>query len=169
MIMSILYKATPDDVRFLMIDPKMLELSLYENIPHLLTRVVTDPREASAVLNRAVIEMDDRYRLLRDKGVRNIESYNRVLESESEEKSSGSSSEGRRAERADRGFKGWGERARHREARASAVPYLVIVIDELADLMLTSGREVEEQIRGCTEGAGGGQPPCSPRSARRST
>src|SRR4029453_11668091 len=74
MIMSILYKATPDDVRFLMIDPKMLELSLYENIPHLLTRVVIDPREASAALTRAVVEMENRYKLLRDKGVRNIDS-----------------------------------------------------------------------------------------------
>jgi len=82
MIMSILYKATPADVRFLMIDPKMLELSLYENIPHLLTRVVIDPREASAALTRAVVEMETRYKLLRDKGVRNIDSYNRVLETE---------------------------------------------------------------------------------------
>ncbi|MGH7896428.1 MAG: DNA translocase FtsK 4TM domain-containing protein, partial [Candidatus Binatia bacterium] len=89
MIMSILYKATPDDVRFLMIDPKMLELSLYENIPHLLTRVVIDPREACAALSRAVIEMDHRYKCLRDKGVRNIESYNRALEREAEEKSAG--------------------------------------------------------------------------------
>jgi DNA segregation ATPase FtsK/SpoIIIE, S-DNA-T family len=147
MIMSILYKATPDDVRFLMIDPKMLELSLYENIPHLLTRVVTDPREASAVLNRAVIEMDDRYRLLRDKGVRNIESYNRVLETESQEKSSGVI-ELKNAEPIEpveglrEGESGpVTEKLVHRR-----LPYLVIVIDELADLMLTSGREVEEQI-----------------------
>ena len=147
MIMSILYKATPDDVRFLMIDPKMLELSLYENIPHLLTRVVTDPREASAVLNRAVIEMDDRYRLLRDKGVRNIESYNRVLESESEEKSAGvielkDAEPNEPIEGLREGENGpVAEKLVHRR-----LPYLVIVIDELADLMLTSGREVEEQI-----------------------
>jgi S-DNA-T family DNA segregation ATPase FtsK/SpoIIIE len=95
MIMSILYKATPDDVRFLMIDPKMLELSLYENIPHLLTRVVTDPIEASAVLNRAVIEMDNRYRLLRDKGVRNIDSYNRVPEAELRSELRGHRAQGR--------------------------------------------------------------------------
>jgi S-DNA-T family DNA segregation ATPase FtsK/SpoIIIE len=147
MIMSILYKATPDDVRFLMIDPKMLELSLYENIPHLLTRVVTDPREASAALARAVIEMDNRYRLLRDKGVRNIDSYNRVLENESEERSAGVI-ELKDAEPNDP-FEG------SREGENGAVteklvhrrlPYIVIVIDELADLMLTSGREVEEQI-----------------------
>jgi S-DNA-T family DNA segregation ATPase FtsK/SpoIIIE len=147
MIMSILYKATPDDVRFLMIDPKMLELSLYENIPHLLTRVVTDPREASAALNRAVIEMDNRYRLLRDKGVRNIDSYNRVLEVESEEKSSGvielkDTEPNEPIEGSRDGENGpVTEKLVHRR-----LPYLVIVIDELADLMLTSGREVEEQI-----------------------
>jgi S-DNA-T family DNA segregation ATPase FtsK/SpoIIIE len=147
MIMSILYKATPDDVRFLMIDPKMLELSLYENIPHLLTRVVTDPREASAALNRAVIEMDNRYRLLRDKGVRNIDSYNRVLEAESEEKSSGvielkDAEPNEPIEGSRDGENGpVTEKLVHRR-----LPYLVIVIDELADLMLTSGREVEEQI-----------------------
>jgi S-DNA-T family DNA segregation ATPase FtsK/SpoIIIE len=145
--MSILYKATPDDVRFLMIDPKMLELSLYENIPHLLTRVVTDPREASAALNRAVIEMDNRYRLLRDKGVRNIDSYNRVLEAELEEKSSGvielkDAEPNEPIEGSRDGENGPViEKLVHRR-----LPYLVIVIDELADLMLTSGREVEEQI-----------------------
>jgi DNA segregation ATPase FtsK/SpoIIIE, S-DNA-T family len=147
MIMSILYKATPDDVRFLMIDPKMLELSLYENIPHLLTRVVIDPREASAALSRAVIEMENRYKLLRDKGVRNIDSYNRVLESESEEKSAGvielkDAEPNEPAEGSRDGENGpVTEKLVHRR-----LPYIVIVIDELADLMLTSGREVEEQI-----------------------
>jgi DNA segregation ATPase FtsK/SpoIIIE, S-DNA-T family len=147
MIMSILYKATPDEVRFLMIDPKMLELSLYENIPHLLTRVVIDPREASAALTRAVIEMENRYKLLRDKGVRNIDSYNRVLELEAEEKTSGVI-ELKDAE-PNEPFEGLRdgengpvvEKLVHRR-----LPYIVIVIDELADLMLTSGREVEEQI-----------------------
>jgi len=145
MIMSILYKATPDDVRFLMIDPKMLELSLYENIPHLLTRVVIDPREASAALTRAVVEMDNRYKLLRDKGVRNIDSYNRVLERESEEKSAGVI-ELKNAE-PNEPFAGSGENGPVSEKLVHRrLPYIVIVIDELADLMLTSGREVEEQI-----------------------
>ncbi|MGH7858135.1 MAG: DNA translocase FtsK, partial [Candidatus Binatia bacterium] len=146
MIMSILYKATPEEVRFLMIDPKMLELSLYENIPHLLTRVVIDPKEASAALSRAVIEMENRYRLLRDKGVRNIDSYNRLLEREAEEKERGVI-ELKDAEPVSDGD-GWElgtpkvtEKLVHRR-----LPYLLIVIDELADLMLTSGREVEEQI-----------------------
>jgi DNA segregation ATPase FtsK/SpoIIIE, S-DNA-T family len=145
MIMSILYKATPDDVRFLMIDPKMLELSLYENIPHLLTRVVIDPREASAALTRAVVEMENRYKLLRDKGVRNIDSYNRVLERESEEKSAGVI-ELKDAEPSEP-FAGSGENGPVSEKLVHRrLPYIVIVIDELADLMLTSGREVEEQI-----------------------
>ena len=79
MIMSILYKASPRDVRFIMIDPKMLELSVYEDIPHLLVPVVTDPKKASAALANMVQEMEDRYRLLHDKGVRNIDSYNRLI------------------------------------------------------------------------------------------
>ncbi len=147
MIMSILFKATPEDVRFLMIDPKMLELSLYENIPHLLTRVVTDPREASAALSRAVIEMDSRYKLLRDKGVRNIDSYNRVLEREAEEKTAGII-ELKNAEPIEpaEGFKGLENGPVTEKLVHRRLPYIVIVIDELADLMLTSGREVEEQI-----------------------
>src|SRR5213594_2276457 len=79
MIMSILYNATPRDVRFIMIDPKMLELSTYEEIPHLLVPVVTDPKKAAAALNNTIREMDMRYRLLHDKGVRNIDSYNRLI------------------------------------------------------------------------------------------
>jgi S-DNA-T family DNA segregation ATPase FtsK/SpoIIIE len=148
MIMSILYKATPSDVRFLMIDPKMLELSLYENIPHLLTRVVIDPREASAALTRAVVEMEARYKLLRDKGVRNIDSYNRVLENEAQGEENDEIIELKDAEPIDplEGSNGSEngpvvEKLVHRR-----LPYIVIVIDELADLMLTSGREVEEQI-----------------------
>ena len=148
MIMSILYKATPADVRFLMIDPKMLELSLYENIPHLLTRVVIDPREASAALTRAVVEMEARYKLLRDKGVRNIDSYNRVLENEAQGEENDEIIELKDAEPIDpvEGSNGSEngpvvEKLVHRR-----LPYIVIVIDELADLMLTSGREVEEQI-----------------------
>jgi len=147
MIMSILYKATPDDVRFLMIDPKMLELSLYENIPHLLTRVVIDPREASAALTRAVVEMENRYKLLRDKGVRNIDNYNRVLELEEEEKLSGviELKDGEPNE-AYEGSKDAESGAIVEKLAHRRLPYIVIVIDELADLMLTSGREVEEQI-----------------------
>ncbi|HZD39815.1 MAG TPA: DNA translocase FtsK 4TM domain-containing protein, partial [Terriglobales bacterium] len=83
MILSILYKSSPQDVKFIMVDPKMLELTVYENIPHLLVPVVTDPKKAAAALFWAMDEMDRRYRLMRDKGARNIENYNRTLEKES--------------------------------------------------------------------------------------
>ena len=78
MIMSILFKATPEDVRFLMIDPKMLELSAYEGIPHLLTPVITDARKATAVLKTIVAEMEKRYKLMAELGGKNIESYNQL-------------------------------------------------------------------------------------------
>src|SRR5512145_3257406 len=85
MVMSILLKATPEEVRFLMVDPKMLELSAYEGIPHLLLPVVTDPKKAALALRWAVEEMGRRYRLMADKGVRNIDSYNRELLREEKE------------------------------------------------------------------------------------
>ena len=78
MIMSILFKASPRDVRFVMIDLKMLELSVYEDIPHLLVPVVTDPKQAVAVLNNIVELMEERYRLMKQHGVRNIDGYNRL-------------------------------------------------------------------------------------------
>ncbi len=80
MIMSMLFKATPDEVRFIMIDPKMLELSIYDGIPHLLCPVVTDMREAGQALNWCVAEMEKRYRLLSHAGVRNLESFNQKVE-----------------------------------------------------------------------------------------
>src|SRR2546422_228334 len=89
MIMSILYKANPADVRFIMIDPKMLELSMYENIPHLLVPVVTDPKKAANALANVMQQMDLRYRAMHEKGVRNIESYNRLLAREEAEKRAG--------------------------------------------------------------------------------
>src|SRR4030095_7352579 len=82
MIMSILYKAAPRDVRFVMIDLKMLELSVYEDIPHLLVPVVTDPKQAVAVLNNIVELMEQRYRMMKQHGVRNIDGYNRLVEEE---------------------------------------------------------------------------------------
>jgi S-DNA-T family DNA segregation ATPase FtsK/SpoIIIE len=110
MICSILYKATPADVRFLMIDPKRLELSVYEGIPHLLAPVVTDAKEAAARLRWIVGKMDERYKELQGKQVRNIEGYNRAVE-------------------ADR-----------------RLPYWVVVIDELADLMVVSAGEVQTSL-----------------------
>ncbi|TMA44132.1 MAG: hypothetical protein E6J81_14845 [Deltaproteobacteria bacterium] len=130
MLMSVLFKSSPRDVRFIMIDPKMLELSTYENIPHLLVPVVTEPKKAAAALYNTIREMDMRYRLLHDKGVRNIDSYNRLL------RESGAGE----AETGDDPPEG-GDMLVHRH-----LPRIVIIIDELADLMLTVGREIEEAI-----------------------
>ena len=128
MIMSILYNATPRDVRFIMIDPKMLELSTYEEIPHLLVPVVTDPKKAAAALNNTIREMDMRYRLLHDKGVRNIDSYNRLI------------AQAPPAEPAP------DEPPTEGALVHQHLPRIVIIIDELADLMMTVGREIEESI-----------------------
>jgi len=114
MIMSILFRATPDEVKFLLIDPKMLEMSAYEDIPHLLLPVVTDPKEASSALRWVVREMEERYSLMASKGTKHIERYNQRL-----------LAEGKKEE---------------------LLPYIVVMIDELADLMITSRREVEESI-----------------------
>ena len=127
MIMGMLFKSSPRDVRFIMIDPKMLELSTYENIPHLLVPVVTDPKKAAAALNNIIREMDERYQLLHDKGVRNIDSYNRLIR----EAAQAATEEGEPA----------AEGPRHRH-----LPRIIIIIDELADLMMTVGREIEESI-----------------------
>jgi DNA segregation ATPase FtsK/SpoIIIE, S-DNA-T family len=129
MIMSMLFKSSPRDVRFIMIDPKMLELSTYENIPHLLVPVVTDPKKAAAALNNIIREMDERYQLLHDKGVRNIDSYNRMIREAAQ--AAAATEEGEAA----------AEGPRHRH-----LPRIIIIIDELADLMMTVGREVEESI-----------------------
>ena len=110
MIMSILYKATPKEVKMLMIDPKLLELSSYENIPHLISPVITGAKEAAEALRKMVFEMERRYRLLAEKGVRNIETFNRMVPDEEQ------------------------------------IPYIVVFIDELADLMFASANEVEDSI-----------------------
>jgi DNA segregation ATPase FtsK/SpoIIIE, S-DNA-T family len=148
MILSILYKASPDDVRFLMIDPKVLELSVYKSIPHLLTRVITDPKEASAALARAIIEMEHRYRLLSDKGVRNIDAYNRAIEREAAEREAGVVVlKNGETDDPEEGWKLGDESPRDKTPlEHRRLPYIVVVIDELADLMLTAGRQVEEQI-----------------------
>lgn len=135
MIMSILFKATPEDVRFLMIDPKMLELSAYEGIPHLLTPVITDARKATAVLKTIVAEMEKRYKLMAELGGKSIESYNQLIK-EGEAKGKG---------RAVKTVK-QGPDGEEIEVIHNKLPYIVVVIDELADLMMTSGKEVEECI-----------------------
>jgi len=136
MICSILFKATPDEVRFLMIDPKMLELSDYEGIPHLLLPVVTHPKKAAAGLKWLVEEMERRYSVLAEKGVRNIENYHQRVEKDLKErkkvyKRKGDALEGGEEKPAE---------------SMEKLPYIVVVIDELADLMMISSREVEESI-----------------------
>lgn len=136
MVCSILFKATPNDVRFIMIDPKMLELSDYDGIPHLLLPVVTNPKKAAAALKWLVEEMERRYALLAEKGVRNIEHYHQRREKELKERG--------------KGPKRKGEVPEQSEATApkemEPLPYIVVVIDELADLMMVSSKEVEEHI-----------------------
>jgi S-DNA-T family DNA segregation ATPase FtsK/SpoIIIE len=124
LMMSILYKASPDDVKLVLIDPKRLELNLYENIPHLIAPVVTDPKVASNVLRNATREMETRLKLLAQRGVRNIEQYNRTFQKHQ------SLSLFEKTEESDH----------------KPLPYLVIVIDELADLMMVDTNNVEESI-----------------------
>jgi S-DNA-T family DNA segregation ATPase FtsK/SpoIIIE len=122
MIMSILYKATPEQVRLILVDPKRLELGIYEGVPHLYVPIITEPKLAANALRNAVREMERRLKVLAEKGVRNIDQYNKLFEKESpslfEE-----------------------ENAEHRP-----LPYIVIIIDELADLMMLDQSNVEESI-----------------------
>ena len=122
-INSFLFKASPDMLRFLMIDPKRIELSMYNDIPHLLHPVVTEPKEATRALKWTVEEMERRYWHLSDRGVRNIEAYNRKVVKE------------KRPPTADKAG-----------GSDKPLPYIIVVIDELADLMMTSSRDVEEAI-----------------------
>ncbi|MBI4688945.1 MAG: DNA translocase FtsK 4TM domain-containing protein [Nitrospirae bacterium] len=110
MVMSILYKATPKQVKMLMIDPKLLELSSYEGIPHLISPVITNPKEAAEALRKMVFEMESRYRLLAEKGTKNIDTFNKLVPDEEQ------------------------------------LPYIIVFIDELADLMFASANEVEDAI-----------------------
>src|SRR5690349_11913077 len=125
MLTSILYRATPDDVRLIMIDPKRLELGMYEEIPHLLTPVVMDPKKASNALRWAVREMEERYKTLAAEGVRNIEQYNRNIRLALQER---------------------GSAAANDPEAPKPLPFIVVVIDELADLMMVAANEVEESI-----------------------
>lgn len=111
-ITSILYKAKPDEVKFLMVDPKMVELNVYNGIPHLLAPVVTDPRRASLALKKIVVEMEKRYELFSKSGTRNIEGYNKLVADEPDK----------------------------------VLPYIVIIVDELADLMMVAANDVEDSI-----------------------
>jgi len=125
MLTSILYRATPDDVRMIMIDPKRLELGMYEEIPHLLTPVVVDPKKAANALRWAVREMEERYKTLAAEGVRNIEQYNRNIRLALQERGAAAATD---------------------PEAPKPLPFVVVVIDELADLMMVASNEVEESI-----------------------
>ncbi len=154
MILSLLYTSTPKDVRMIMVDPKMLEFSMYEGIPHLLLPVVTEPKKASLALKWAVNEMERRYQLLSDKGVRSIESYNKKLAGELEQEELNAASDAEIIEELE-------EIIEDTDAAVDPIPfavddeselvhchlpYIVVIVDELADLMMVAGRDVEEHI-----------------------
>jgi S-DNA-T family DNA segregation ATPase FtsK/SpoIIIE len=122
-VTSILYKAAPDEVKFIMVDPKRLELGLYEGIPHLLTPIVVDPKRAANALKWAVAEMENRYRHLAGYGVRNIEQYNKEVRAIINQRFAAES-----------------------EELPKPLPYIVVLIDELADLMMVASSEVESSI-----------------------
>jgi len=128
-IASILFRARPDQVKLLMVDPKMLELLVYEGIPHLITPVVTDPKKASVALGWAVKEMERRYTLLSAYGVRNIVGFNKMV-TKMEKEGTAATPDGEGGE----------------GVRLAPLPYIVVLIDELADLMLVASREVEVSI-----------------------
>ncbi|WP_027795531.1 DNA translocase FtsK [Paraburkholderia acidipaludis] len=131
MILSLLYKATPEDVRLIMIDPKMLELSVYEGIPHLLAPVVTDMKLAANALNWCVGEMEKRYRLMSAVGVRNLAGFNqKIRDAEAQEKKIGNPF----------------SLTPDAPEPLSPLPMIVVVIDELADLMMVAGKKIEELI-----------------------
>jgi S-DNA-T family DNA segregation ATPase FtsK/SpoIIIE len=129
MIMSILYKATPDEVRMILVDPKRLEMGLYEGIPHLLTPVITDAKKATNALRNAVLEMERRLKLLAGQGVRNIDQYNRKM---------------RQLQNEPRSL--FDEEEPMTAADLRPLPYILILIDELADLMMVERGNVEEAV-----------------------
>ncbi|MBU4435737.1 MAG: DNA translocase FtsK [Alphaproteobacteria bacterium] len=140
-ILSILYKLPPDKCRFIMIDPKMLELSVYDGIPHLLAPVVTDPKKAIVALKWTVREMEDRYRRMSKIGVRNIAGFN--------DKANEALDKGEHFERTvQTGFDDAGRPIYETEQiRPEAMPYLVVVIDEVADLMMVAGKDIEGAVQ----------------------
>jgi len=134
-VLSILYKATPEDVRMIMVDPKMLELSAYDGIPHLLTPVVTDMQKAANALRWCIVEMDRRFRLMASLGVRNIVGYNRKVEAAI---NSGKALDDPLFEAAP------GEESS--PVKLGKIPYVVVIVDEFADLLMVVGKKIEELI-----------------------
>lgn len=134
-LLSLLYKATPDKVRLLLIDPKTLELSVYEGIPHLLVPVVTDMREASNALRWCINEMEERYRLMACFGVRNVASFNKKVKEETE-----------KGHPLEHPFPTAEEASKGERRYCEPLPYIVIIIDELADMMMVVGKKVDHLI-----------------------
>jgi S-DNA-T family DNA segregation ATPase FtsK/SpoIIIE len=142
MILSLLYRLSPDQCKFIMIDPKMLELSIYDGIPHLLTPVVTDPKQAVVALKWTVREMEDRYRNMSKLGVRNIDGFNARLAQ--------ARAKGEVLYRTvQTGFdRETGEAVYEREQMDLApLPYIVVIVDEMADLMMVAGKDIEGAIQ----------------------
>ncbi len=142
MILSLLYRHPPERVRFIMVDPKMLELSVYEGIPHLLTPVVTDPKKAVTALKWAVAEMEARYRLMAKLGVRNIEGYNARV---AEMRAAGETF----TQRVQVGFDKQAREPIYEDQilDLKTLPYIVVIVDEMADLMLVAGKDIEAAIQ----------------------
>ena len=145
MICSILLNATPDEVKMIMIDPKMLELSVYDGIPHLIAPVVTNPKKAAAALQWAVTEMETRYKMMAEKGVRNINGFNDLAEKLQKEYEI----ELKKREKTNKGIKPTDEENEDQEENQvpeppAKLPYIVVLIDELADLMMVASKGVED-------------------------
>jgi S-DNA-T family DNA segregation ATPase FtsK/SpoIIIE len=142
MILSLIYRLTPDECKFIMIDPKMLELSVYEGIPHLLSPVVTEPGKAVVALKWTVKEMENRYRLMSNLGVRNIEGYNKKIR---EAKAKGH----QLTRTVQTGFNpDTGEPIIEEVAlEMNDLPFIVVVVDEMADLMIVAGKDIEGSIQ----------------------
>jgi S-DNA-T family DNA segregation ATPase FtsK/SpoIIIE len=142
MILSLVYRLQPDQCRLIMVDPKMLELSVYDGIPHLLTPVVTDPKKAVVALKWAVREMEDRYKKMSKLGVRNIDGYNaRVADAKSKgEKLSRTVHTGYNRETGQAIYE-------NEELDLEPLPYIVVIVDEMADLMMVAGKDIEGAVQ----------------------
>lgn len=140
MILSLIYRLTPEQVRLIMVDPKMLELSVYNGIPHLLTPVVTDPKKAVLALNWAVREMDDRYRQMSELGVRNIDGYNAKIKEMIDAKEP-------MTRTVLTGYENGEPIYEEQPLNLKPFPYIVVIVDEMADLMVTAGKEIEIAVQ----------------------
>ena len=148
MIISLLYKFSPKECKLILIDPKMLELSVYEDIPHLLHPVVTDPRKAVFALKWAVREMNERYKQMSSLGVRNIDSYNNIISKKQNKKET-------ILKKVQIGFDSSTGKPiyQDKEIELTFLPFLIIVVDEMADLMLAAGKEIEVSVQALAQKA----------------